>query len=181
MAHGGGEVMSVSFSADGRQVVSGGQDGNVKLWDLASGEEQACMAHGGRGVMSVSFSADGRQVVSGRCLHGLDGNVKLWDLASGAEVPSNNSALAAPSPAAVGPTRHQRGAYRLKVIDGNSKLQLLHEAPGGAVEAGCIKLADDITEVAFSSSGGIFVMLKTRAPLVLEMAGGVQRGGALVA
>ena len=31
MAHGGCRVWSVSFSADGRQVVSGGLDGNVKL------------------------------------------------------------------------------------------------------------------------------------------------------
>jgi WD40 repeat protein len=131
----------------------------------------------------VSFSADGRQVVSG----GFDGKVKLWDSASGAEVPANgtqdlaNAALVAPSPAAVCPARHQRGAYRLKVFDGKSKLQLLHEASGGAVEAGWIKLADAIKEVAFSSSGGIFVMFRTRAPLVLEMTGGFEGGGELVA
>jgi hypothetical protein len=113
--------------------------------------------------------------------------VKLWDLASGAEVFANVAqdlaiaALAAPSLATVGPTRHQRGAYRLKVIDDKSKLQLLLEASGGAVEAGYIKLADAIKEVAFSSSGGIFVMFSFRAPLVLEMAGGFQGGGELMA
>jgi WD40 repeat protein len=73
MAHCGRGVTSVSFSVDGRQAVSGGKDGNVKLWDVASGEEQACMAHCGVWVTSVSFSADGRQAVSGD----KDGNVKL--------------------------------------------------------------------------------------------------------
>jgi hypothetical protein len=37
MAHGGGSVNSVAFSADGGRVVSGGSDGNVKLWDAATG------------------------------------------------------------------------------------------------------------------------------------------------
>jgi WD40 repeat protein len=32
-------VRSVGFSSDGRRVVSRGGDGNVKVWDLASGEE----------------------------------------------------------------------------------------------------------------------------------------------
>jgi WD40 repeat protein len=81
LAHGGFPVYSVCFSADGRQVVSGGHDGTAKVWDAASGEEQTCMVHGGGPVRSVCFSADGRQVVSG----GDGGTAKVWDAASGEE------------------------------------------------------------------------------------------------
>ena len=46
MAHGGGSVHSVCFSARGDRIVSGGEDGNVKVWDAGSGSE----------VLSVSAS-----------------------------------------------------------------------------------------------------------------------------
>ena len=46
MAHGGGGVESVCFSASGDRIVSGGRDGNVKVWDAGSGSE----------VLSVSAS-----------------------------------------------------------------------------------------------------------------------------
>jgi WD40 repeat protein len=83
MSHGGKDgVSSVCFSSDGQRVVSGGKDGNVKVWDSASGEEQACIAHAGGDVFcSVGFSSDGGRVVTGDSY----GNVKVWDSASGEE------------------------------------------------------------------------------------------------
>ena len=39
MAHGRGAVWSVCFSASGDRIVSGGRDGNVKVWDAGSGSE----------------------------------------------------------------------------------------------------------------------------------------------
>ncbi len=77
------EVLGVAFSADGTRVVSGGHDGNVKLWDAATGKEIpiAIKGHVG-GVTSVAFSRDGKQIASA----GKDKSVRVWDAQTGAEV-----------------------------------------------------------------------------------------------
>jgi WD40 repeat protein len=80
MAH-GKVVRSVCFSSKGDRVLSGGEDGYVKVWDAVSGEEQMRMFHGKLGppavsgrITSVCFSVDDRRVLSG----GKDGKVRVW-------------------------------------------------------------------------------------------------------
>ena len=69
---------------DGRPVVvSGSDDGTVRVWDLASGAPRGEPVRGHKGwVWSIALGTlDGRPVVvSG----GRDGTVRVWDLASGA-------------------------------------------------------------------------------------------------
>ena len=78
-------VNSVAVTADGRTAVSGGDDGPVRVWDLAAGQQQAALTgHAGR-VFSVAVTADGRTAVSG----GDDGPVRVWDLAAGGSRPSS--------------------------------------------------------------------------------------------
>lgn len=73
-------VRSAYFSADGRQILSGGDDGCVRLWDVATGK---CLrdfsAHGDQGVQSLDWSPDGRYALTGS----WDATVKLWDVADG--------------------------------------------------------------------------------------------------
>ncbi|MDD7966571.1 P-loop NTPase fold protein [Actinomycetospora lemnae] len=78
-----GAVWSVAVSPEGARVVSGGQDGSVRVWDMATGVPvgDPWIGHKG-GVRSVAVSPDGSRVLSG----GEDGSVRVWDLATGVPV-----------------------------------------------------------------------------------------------
>ena len=85
-----GCVEGVSFSRDGRRLLSGGFDQTVRLWDVASGKELRRLLGHKDGVTSVAFSSDGRRGVSGGGNYGrngaVDSTVRVWDLESGKEL-----------------------------------------------------------------------------------------------
>ena len=77
-----GGVRSAALSPDGKIALSGGVDGTVKLWEVASGRElQSFVGHRG-GVLSVAFSPEGKFALSGDS----DGTVKVWEVANGREL-----------------------------------------------------------------------------------------------
>ena len=55
------KVFSVAFSPDGRRIVSGSDDGTLRLWDAGTGQQIGAPLTGHTGpVASVAFSPDGR-------------------------------------------------------------------------------------------------------------------------
>jgi WD40 repeat protein len=66
-------VKSVNFSSDGQTLVSGGSDGNIKLWKR-NGALLNTIPTNQITIRSVNFSPDGQTLVSG----GNDGTIKLW-------------------------------------------------------------------------------------------------------
>jgi mono/diheme cytochrome c family protein len=70
------------FSPDGRQVISGGDDGTLRLWEAASGKQARVFSGHESGVRSVAFHAGGRYALSS----GSDATLRLWDVAGGKEI-----------------------------------------------------------------------------------------------
>ncbi|GAA3779197.1 TIR domain-containing protein [Streptomyces phyllanthi] len=62
----------------GSLLVTGGNDGVVRLWDPATGQGRRILRGHGRRIGTLSFSADGSMLAAG----GNDGVVRLWDSAS---------------------------------------------------------------------------------------------------
>jgi WD40 repeat protein len=74
-----GTVRSVAFDPAGTRVVSGGDDGTVRVWDAGTGRVLHTLT-GHRGpVMSVGFDPAGARIVSG----GDDGTARVWDAGTG--------------------------------------------------------------------------------------------------
>jgi RNA polymerase sigma factor (sigma-70 family) len=74
-------TFAVAFTPDGKTLVTGGRDGMVKLWDVATGRHLHTLARHYSWVEALAVSADGRTVASS----GQDGVIRLWDTATGAD------------------------------------------------------------------------------------------------
>ena len=73
-------VLSVAFSPDGKQFVSGSADGTLILWDTATREPVYPPLAGSAGeVLSVAFSPDGSLIASAN----FNGQILLWNASSG--------------------------------------------------------------------------------------------------
>ena len=72
----GNSALSVSFSPNGKAIISGSSDNTLLLWDLQGNQiGQPFLGHEDS-VNSVAFSPDGKVVVSGSD----DKTLRLWDL-----------------------------------------------------------------------------------------------------
>lgn len=65
----------------GARVVSGSEDGTVRVWEFSSGKQLASLNHGGA-VTDVAVSADGQRYAS----TGASGSAKLWDAAKNQQI-----------------------------------------------------------------------------------------------
>lgn len=55
-------ILSIAFTPDGTQILSGSCDGTAKIWDVASGRLLRTFFWGSRAVNSVAWSPDGKMV-----------------------------------------------------------------------------------------------------------------------
>ncbi len=70
-------VTSVTFSSDGKHILTGSGDQTVKIWDAASGHEMLTLK--GLTGQVVAFSSDGKRIVTAS----EDKTAKVWDAQTG--------------------------------------------------------------------------------------------------
>jgi RNA polymerase sigma factor (sigma-70 family) len=77
-----GMVDSVVFSPDGKTLASGDSNGEMRLWDAATGELlRAFVDQDYNRVTALAFSPDGKRLASNK------GRLSLWDVATGTKQP----------------------------------------------------------------------------------------------
>jgi WD40 repeat protein len=73
-------VRAVTFSPDGRRVLTGSLDKTARLWDAKTGAAVTTLGGHTSAVIAVAFAPDGNRVLTGS----WDKTAKLWDAATGA-------------------------------------------------------------------------------------------------
>jgi len=80
-----GSVTAVALSPDGRHVLTGDVDGNIKLWDAAGGFEIRTYTGQHQRIFGLHFSPDGKLFLSNG--HGGDKpHSILWEIATGRQI-----------------------------------------------------------------------------------------------
>jgi mono/diheme cytochrome c family protein len=69
-------VLSVAISPDAKWIAAGGANGDVRIYDLESGDFRTKCAGNHGGVYAVQFSPDSRTLATA----GFDGSVRVFDL-----------------------------------------------------------------------------------------------------
>ncbi|MDB6118936.1 MAG: translocation protein TolB [Verrucomicrobiaceae bacterium] len=68
-------LYALAISPDGKQLVTGGYDQKIKLWDLATGKEKATLKGHNGCINALAFRPDGKVLASASA----DRTIKLWD------------------------------------------------------------------------------------------------------
>lgn len=76
--NGRADITIVAFSPDSLLVLTGGNDGNVRLWSAHDGKPIAVLRPGIERVIDASFSSDSKALL----VLGDDGNISVWDVAT---------------------------------------------------------------------------------------------------
>jgi hypothetical protein len=137
----GGSSTSVSFSPDGKQVLSGSVGNAVELWDIASGRVIRTFSGHTSGNNSIAFSPDGKQILSGSD----DNTIKLWNTASGKVIKTFKGHTSNVGSVAFNPNGKQ-------ILSGGENVRLWDIASSNEIVQ-FISFSGNDTQLAFASRG----------------------------
>jgi WD40 repeat protein len=144
-------VMFLSYSADGKVIASGGQDGAVRVWDMTNGKSLAVLGADPKAgipttfryLQSVSLSPDGKTVAASSS----DGIIRAWDIAANKQLFELKPGLVAFS------LHHAPDGKSLVLGLSNGQIQLVEADTGKEVRKWQGHNNSQVTSVAFSPDG----------------------------
>lgn len=75
-------VYSLALSPDGKTLLTGSADKNIRLWDIGTGTRKAEFEGHTNHVLSVAFHPEGKLIASA----GSDREIKVWDVTTGEQL-----------------------------------------------------------------------------------------------
>ena len=133
----------VSFSPDGTRLASASDDGAIKVWNAASGEELFTLRGHHAAVQNVAFHTSGNQIVS----VSSDGTARLWDARSDPQ-----SRPMTGHSGAVRGLAYARDGGRLASVSADKTLRFWDPSTGRAIGAP-VGLSEKPWSLAYSPDG----------------------------
>jgi len=129
-AHADGPLYSLAFRPNGKTIATGGKDGDIRLWDIATGKLTATLKGHAKYVRGIAFTPDGDWLASA----GADDlTLRIWDVSAmppeQIEVVETPKAIASVSLSADG-TR-----LAAAVFDGKIRLYKTDQSPPKEMDA----------------------------------------------
>lgn len=147
-------VASISFSPDGRRIVSGGRDATIKVWDIDTGRLQRTITTNWvNGVETIAFMPDGRRVIANGDSWGV---IKIWDVDSGRLIRTlDTSSDYVVTRAALSPTGTRVAVGGLIDLAGHERVPTIYiwDVDTGGLVRKLMGHSKSVTSVAFSSDG----------------------------
>src|SRR6266550_174040 len=136
----------VSFSPDGRRVVTASDDKTARVWDAESGKPIGDLLRHEGAVNAASFSPDGRRIVTAS----WDNTVRVWDAQSGKPVGE--------------PMRHESSVFAASfsadarlVVTASGETARVWEAESGKPLGELMRHEGSVVAASFSPDGRLVV------------------------
>jgi WD40 repeat protein len=141
----GAKVNAVSYSPDGKSIISGAENGTLTLWDVVSGLPLRRFEDDENPVTSVTFLSDGTKVLSGNS----SSKITLWDVGSGKMLRSFGDDRGAISSLASSPD----GRYALSTSFGSGAQITLWDISTGSLLRTFVVHETGVSSLTFSPDG----------------------------